>query len=279
MHSFQLIRNAGLVALAFGALALPAMAGSIAADALPLPNRVVGADAIVVGKVTAFEAATVMAPSYPGAKDKVEFKVAVITITDGLVAPKGAKTIRLGFVPPPPMVAINPPPFLPTVGLEGCFFLTRNGDDLFVAPGQLNFIDKKTPSFEKDLALIQRCVKILEDPNAALKGKNAEDRFLAAGMLVARYSTRKTPNAKAEPIDAEQSKLILEALAAADWTPKTDFTQLTPMMVLGRLPLTEKDGWAPTSREPKAYAAYAQQWVKDHVGTYRIQKFVAEAGK
>jgi hypothetical protein len=185
--------------------------------------------------------------------------------------------IRLGFVPIPPMVAINPPPFQATVGMEGCFFLLKNGD-LYLPSGPLGFLDKKSATFEKDLALVKRCVKILEGPDAALKSKDAEERFLAAGMLVARYTARRSPNAKTEPIDAEQSKRILEALAAADWAPTNDFTKLSPQMVLGRLPLTDKDGWAPP-RDPKTYPAYAQQWVKDHAATYRIQKFVPEQGK
>jgi hypothetical protein len=277
-HS-RLIPHAGLAALAFFAMALVATAGTIPADALPLPNRVANAEVIVAGKVTAFEDKTVMVAPFPGAKNKIEFKIAVVTIGDALLAPKGAKTIRLGFVPNPPGVVISPPPFQATVGMEGCFFLTKHGEaDFLVASGQLSFIDKKNANFDKDLALIKRCVKILEDPNTSLKAKNAEERFLAAAMLLAQYCTRKSPDAKLEPIEAEQSKLILEALAAADWTPTTDYTQLSPLMVLRRLPVSKKDGWAPPM-EAKAYAAYAQQWLRDNASTYRIQKFVANKSK
>ena len=89
--------------------------------------------------------------------------------------------------------------------------------------------------------------------------------------------TRKSPNPKTEPIEAEQSKRILEALAAADWTPTTDFTTLSPRMVFGRFPLTAKDGWAPPAADdPNAFATYAQQWLKSHAGSYRIQRYVAE---
>jgi hypothetical protein len=281
MSRSKLIPNAGLAALAFFAVALPTRAGTIAADALPLPNRVATADAVVVGKVTAIEDKTVMVAPFPGARNKTEFRIAVVTIGDALIAPKRATKIRLGFVPIPPGVAISPPPFQPAVGQEGCFFLTKQaGADFLVAPGQLNFISKKNANFDKDIALIKRCTKILEDPDAALKARSAEERFLAAAMLVAQYRTRKSASAKTEPIDAEQSKLILQALAAADWTPSTDFTQLSPVMVLNRLPLTAKDGWTPPSAaDAKAYAAYAQQWVKEHADSYRIVKFVAEKSK
>jgi hypothetical protein len=258
-----------------------APAGSLPADALPLPNRFANAEVVVIGKVTSFEDKTVPAPSFPGAKNKIDFTIAVITVSDALVAPRGTTTIRVGFVPPPPMVAISPPPFLPAVGQEGCFFLTKHGDaDFYLAPSGLSFVDKKSPNFEKDAALLKRCAKILRDPNVALKGENAEDRFLAAAMLVARYTMRRSQSAKPEPIDAEQSKLILQALAGADWTPTTDYTKLTPLMVLHRLPLTDKDGWTPPPpNDPKAYAAYAQNWVKEHAGSYRIQRFVVEKDK
>jgi hypothetical protein len=283
MSRAKIIHSAALAVLAFFAMAMPASPGMVPADALPLPNRVAGAEIVVVGKVTAFEEKTVMVAPFPGAKTKTEFKIAVITVSDPLMAPKGTKTIRIGFVPPQPMVVVSPPPFQATIGQEGCFFLTKLGEgegDFFVPRGQLGFLDKKNASFDKDIALVKRCVKILEDPNAALKGKNGEDRFLAAGMLVARYTTRKSPNAKAEPIDAEQSKLILQALAAADWTSAPDMMQLSPLMVLYRLPLTAKDGWTPPSpKNQAAYAAYIQQWLRDHADSYRIQRFVAEKSK
>jgi hypothetical protein len=264
--------------LAFLALALPTRAGTIAADALPLPNRVASADAVVVGKVTAIEDKSVMVAAFPGARNKTEFRIAVVTVSDALMVPKKGTKIRLGFVPIPPGVAISPPPFQPAIGQEGCFFLTEQGQaDFFMAPGQLNFINKLDANYDKDIALIKRCTKILEEPNAALKAKDAEDRFLAAAMLVARYRTRKSASAKTEPIEATQSKLILQALAAADWTPSTDFRRLSPLLVLHRLPLTAKDGWEPPPpADAKAYAAYAQQWLKDHAQSYRIQKFVTE---
>src|SRR4051812_40524340 len=104
MPRSRLIHSAGLAGLAIVALALPAMAGTLPADALPLPNRVAGAELIVVGKVTGFEEKEVMAASFPGAKNKSSFKIAELTITDTVKAPKGAKTIRMGFVPTPPMV-------------------------------------------------------------------------------------------------------------------------------------------------------------------------------
>ena len=254
------------------AVVLPARAGSIAADALPLPNRVATADLLVLGNVVGFEDQTI---SIKG----TEFKIAILTVGDALRAPKGTKTVRLGCVVIPPMVAINPSPFQARVGQEGCYFLTKHGDADFYVAGTMSFIDKNNPNFDMNVKLIKRCAKLLDDADASLKSANAEDRFLTAGMLVARYTTRRGPNAKTAPIEADQSKRILQALAEADWTPSTNFNRLSPLMVLGRLPLTAKDGWSPPSpQDPKAYATYAQNWVKEHADTYRIQRFVAEKG-
>ncbi len=274
----KLILNTGLAGLAFIAVALIVRAGTLPADALPLPNRLATADVVVVGKVTAIADKTETVAPLPGAKNKVEYKIAEVKITAALMAPKGMTTIRLGYVPIPMGVAINPPPFQPMVGMEGVFFLTKHGvGGFYLAPGGLNFLNKKNPNFDKDMALLQRSAKILQAPDAALKAKNAEDRFLAAAMLLAQYRTRKSPKDTSEPIDAGQSKLILQALAAADWTPTTDFTKLSPRMVLYRLPLTKKDGWEPPSpNDAQALAAYAQKWLNDHADSYRIQKFVAK---
>src|SRR5262245_45232763 len=116
MTEARSLQQASLAAVALFALATAARAGTIAADALPLPNRVATAELVIVGRVTGVEDRNVMAAPFPGAKNKVEHKIAVVTITEALVAPKGAKTIRLGFVPIPAGVAISPPPFQPSVG-------------------------------------------------------------------------------------------------------------------------------------------------------------------
>ena len=78
----RLFHHAGLAVLAFLALVLPARAGTLPADALPFPNRVATADVVVAGKVTALEDKTVMAAPFPGARNKVEYRIAVVTIGD-----------------------------------------------------------------------------------------------------------------------------------------------------------------------------------------------------
>ena len=86
----------------------------------------------------------------------------------------------------------------------------------------------------------------LETPNDSLKAKSAEDRLLTASMLVSRCKTPpEGTQVKTEPIDAVQSKLILEAILTGDWTQRDALTQVTPQTVFQRLNLTANDGWRP----------------------------------
>jgi hypothetical protein len=247
------------------------------------------AELIVVGKITAIEDKTVMAKRFVGDAAKTEHKIALIQVTDNLKGPKGLTTVRLGFVPPPPP---PPPPkpgdpvifrkpirgFNPTVGQEACFFLSKNSEgDFHVTTMYFDVIDKKAVNFDKDVDMIKRCTKLLDDPMAALKSKDAEIRLMAASMQVTRYRTPKAgaQNPQTEPINAEESKLILHALATADWSQRQAFTQISPQMVISRLNLTAKDGWTPPQFKDylKEFPAYAQKWLKEHPD-YRIQRFV-----
>ena len=231
------------------ALALPAGAGIIPAGALPIPNRFAQAEIVVVGKVTSIEDKGVEIGKTP-------YKIAVVTVSDAVLAPRKTMTIRVGFRVIPPNVAINPRPFQAAVGQEGIYFLKKQPDTDFYMPVLLGFIGSGSANFDKELAEVKRCAKLLEDPNASLKSKKADEGFVTAAMLLARYRSRIGQNAKTEPIEAEQSKLILKALAGADWNAPRDFSKLQPTTVLGRLGLTKKDGWDPPSfKDAKAYAA------------------------
>src|SRR5262249_29708487 len=122
----NLVYRAGLIGLSIGAVVLAVRAGTIPADALPLPNRLATADTVVVGKITAIEDKTEMVAPFPGARNKIEYKIAVVKISEAIRGQKGMATLRLGFVPTPMGVVINPPPFQPVVGMEGVFFLTKH---------------------------------------------------------------------------------------------------------------------------------------------------------
>src|SRR6202011_3519418 len=136
----------------------------------------------------------------------------------------------------------------------------------------------KGSEFEKTATEMKRIGKLLNDSAAGLISKEAKDRTQTAVLLVARDRGRGlfNPNKKQELIDAKESKLILEALADADWGKgEESIDQLTPANAFYLLRLTDKDGWfAP--RDVNQFPAAAKKWLKDNADKYRIQKFVEE---
>jgi hypothetical protein len=278
---------AGLACLALAASPTPAKAIAIAPASIP--ERVALAQVVVVGKVGKVEDKNVSTTRFPGATDKVEYQIVGFKVEDGLMGAKDAKEIRVGFVPPQgnPGGLIRPgrgPSVVLTTDQECCLFLTKHhAEDFYVPMMYFDVIDKKSNTFDKDVEEAKRCCKLLADPDAGFKSKEAEDRFLTAAMLTIRYRTNRTGSTKTEDVPAEQSKLILKTLADADWTPpgqpggpvvRPGF-QLTPQAVFFRLGLTEKDGW----KQPQDFNKLpdeAKKWLKENAETYKMQRFVAE---
>jgi hypothetical protein len=272
--------------------AAPAWAMMIAPS--PIPERVAQADVVVVGKVGKVEDKNVSALPLRGGKDKVEWQVVAFQIEENLQGlKKETKEIRVGFLPPqiPPM---QPGVFVSGGGRRGvvlvtgqelCLFLVKHPtEDFYVPEMYFSVIDKKSPNAVTEIEATRRCVKLWSDPTAGLKSKDAEDRFLTAGMLISKYRTdRSGGKTKTEAVDAEQSKLILAALAEADWAPMNKNPtlfgfQMNPQALFLRLGLTDKDGWN-TPKNIVEVTAAAKQWLKDNAGSYRIQKFVEATDK
>lgn len=280
----------GMVALACAAVlttALPAKALVVAPN--PLPVRMVNADLVVVGKVTAIEDKGVMARFAPGVQDKREYRVAVVEIQDTLKGTKGLTKVRVGFLAPPPPVRPGGPIISPggrfrqpslTVGQEACLFLTPHFEEtFFLMPGLYDAVNKQNnPNYDKEVGLLKRAGKLLDDPKASLKAKDPEDRLMTVAMLLTQYRTPKGnvgPKPRMEPVDAELSKLILEALADADWTARNPQTQLSAQMYFYQLGVTAKDGWT-QPKVAKEFVPAAKKWLKENSGTFRIQRYATE---
>jgi hypothetical protein len=284
-----------LASVAGGACLALLVVGQAKATILPAPQpvsiRVAVADAVVVGKVTGFAARTVPAARFAG--DKAEYQIALVKVSETVLG-KGDKEVKVGFFPPPPPPAVVPNPKGPvlirpigfraptlTVGQEACLFLTAvPGKDFYALQGFYGILDVKSPNFAKDVAEARKAVKLLANPREGLKSKDAEERLTVAGMLINRYRTSKAIAGgvpATEPINAEESKLILEALANADWAAPVGGVRnwaMNPQGLFSRLGVTAKDGWV----QPKDFrqvAAEAQKWLKANAGKYRIQRYVA----
>jgi hypothetical protein len=253
----------------------------------PIPRRVATADLILVGKVDGFGDKLEAVEAFPGADKKTEYQIARVKVEDTLLG-KGGKEIRVGFVPRTgPIRPGGYAGFQLSDGQECLLFLVKHPvGDFYIGQAYYDVITKAgNTNFNKDLDEVKHCVKLLADPKANLESKNADDRFLTAAMLVARYRSQRYfgKEVKQEPIDAAQSKAILQALADADWTakPVVGGFPLTPQNTFSSLALQAKDGWTPPKdiRDAKDFADAAKKWLKDNADKYRIQRFVNETKK
>jgi hypothetical protein len=238
------------------------------------------ADCVIVGQVTSVPEDPVHAPALPkiAGAPKVAHHMAVVRIESVVIGAKDLRELRVGFIAPPPSPRRRPG-FQWSVGQEGCFFLRKHPDEPFwVLQADYDMLDKgRDKDFERRLALVRRCGKLLEDVEAGLRAPDAGDRLLTAGMLILRYRTplyvyRGEP--KTAPIDAGQSRRILSVLAEGEWTEKDLRDPMGRLRLFFRLGLTNRDGWKP-ARSDKEAAETAQAWLRANASTYCIRRYVA----
>jgi hypothetical protein len=289
----KLATKVGLFGAAYAVLLTAATAGRAAMMPPPAPGvRVAQASTIVVGKVEKIEEKTVSAPRFPGAKEKAEYQIAVIKVEDPILAAKGITHVRVGFVPPPMGQIRRYPSVNFTKDQEVLVFLNPHFEANFLeARGFYDVVNKQgNQNFEKDVEEAKKYVKLLADPKASLKAEKAEDRLTVAALLISQYRTQRYFGAdkpKTEPVDAEISKLVLTALAEANWKAFIPAARGNPMSLFQELGVTEKDGFNPPTREImgqkqidyQQYPEAAQKWLKENAGKYQIQRFVYDQKK
>jgi hypothetical protein len=262
---------------------------------VPLPERVALADLVAVGKVQAIEPRNLVALPASGDSQGIEYQVAVLKLDQVLGGVQGLSHARLAFQPnalqyfeDERLEKAAAMPFRGSaqaflaVGFDACFFLHGTfGHSYFQAPGYQDIVPREgNTNFDKELDLIKKCVKLLAEPLASLRSKDASDRLLAAAMLVTAYRTPKSsygPEPIQEAIDVEQSRLIVQAIADADWNNVDPQTQLNPAQVFQRLALTEREGWRlpPQGfRAQQEHADHVKQWLKGPGANYRMLRFL-----
>jgi hypothetical protein len=254
----------------------------------PVPKRVALADLVVIGKVSAIEEQVVEASpliKIPQVSTTVSYRIAVVSIDTALFGAKKNQTkVRVAVFQPARKAGEDRPKRLPKVQFvvdqEGCFFLRKHPEEsFFVVQEPYEFLDKtQTKDYAKEIDLAKQCARLITDVDTALEAKDANDRLLAASMLIFRFRTPVvvyTKEPKTEPIDAIQSKRILKVLAEADWTEKGLPSAMAPLSLFLYLGLTDQDGWRAPD-EPKNLSDSAREWLRKNAGTYRIQRYVAE---
>lgn len=271
-----------IVSFPFVLAVLAASGASARAGMVPIPPpgpaRVASADAVVVGKVQGIEPEDVKVGT-------TNYRIAVVAIEDGIKGANG-KTIRVGFIPvekPQPGVFVSGArPLQLEVGTNGLFILAKQGKETFYTVRGVfgYFINRdQNKDFDKEVQYAKTAIKLAADPQAALQSNNAGNRLLAAAILIDQHRTFRGPNSKQQPIDAEESKKILQVLVDADWTAPINFASLqpAPSQLFQQLGVTKADGFAPPPGGN--YQAAIQAWLRDNVQKYRIQRFVAADSK
>lgn len=254
----------------------------------PGPQRVAQADLVLVGRVVALEDRDQEVAPAPKSTAKVVYRIALVAVTEPILG-KTPKVVRVGFRPPvdPKVVGgaiFRRPEYTPqlTVGMDGLFYLSRHPvGDFHFTPMYYDIIRRTDPTFAQELSEAKQAAGLLADPLENLRQPDPENRFRTAALLLARYRIPVVGASRQEPIAAEESKLILEALRDARWqrpTANRGRTELDPWTAFNTLGLTERDGWSPPkgARSIQDYHAAAQDWLRRHAASFRIRRFVRE---
>jgi hypothetical protein len=236
----------------------------------PMAVRIATADAVFVGKVTTL--GDKMVPAQLEAGDDRMMQLANVEVSQDLLGKVGKK-VQVGYFPPEgrrPGVVLEPK--------EETLFILRKHPKLpntYVAEMYFSTVSSKdNPEFKTQVEEAKAATKTLANPLATLKSKDAEERYLAAALLLTRYRTPR-PGAKLEPVPAAEGKLILEALAEADWNNRNPkFAMVPPLSLFVQLGATEKDGWT----RPTNFAEFgpkAKEWLKANAGTFKLMRYAS----
>lgn len=283
---FRVLFAAPLVALV---LAAPAEAKRVRLFT-PL-EKLVRADAVLVGKVTAVEKEPAVVPAAPGAKEKLSYRVAVVKVETGIVGAGEVTHIKIGFEPTAADLNSAPPrrgpaPFSPTTNAEGLFFLTKHpSGDFYTITPMLSPVLVDVAGYKDQVAQAQAAAAALADPMKALKADKPADRLFAANVLVAKYRAYPEGGGEVEnvKVPADESQLVLKALADADWkAARSDLSAYQSFSMLG---LNDKDGWKPPMVKPgedfiaKTKEAFVK-WLDGPGKNYQLNRLeVKKAGK
>jgi len=243
----------------------------------PPPTRlkVAPADAVVVGKVTAVAEKAEKAEIYKG--DERNLKIATVKVASALMG-KAGTTVKVGFVFNAGLPRRYPVAQL-AKGQEALLILTKHPTKkgIYYLANYYDVVGKKdNAAFKNEVEEVKKVVKLMASPQTGLKAKSAEDRLLTAALLITRYKTPPPGSDKTEAVPPAESKLLLTALAEADWAnpPGRDW-QLSPQNLFFRLGVTAKDGWT-QPQDFRQIAPAAKKWLKDNAGKFKMTRYVRD---
>lgn len=267
----MLFAGVGLVVVS----AVLAQPGAIATKAYIDPAtqsplaRFLAASTVVVGKVQSVETEAIESGG-------LKYSIANVKVEDGLIGTKNVTHLKVGFISAQRGTEL-------ASGGQYLLFLTKHPSEGFqiIPPMALPIPASDEAKYKKAVAEVEKAATAVKDPTAALKAEKAADRGHAAVVLLTMYRTPPTGSPRLmdnEDLSADESKLLLDALAEADWATETH--GISGFSAFRGLNLTAKDGWTPPGVKPgvsvfdeykKAFVA----WRGTAAGTeYRVKKLV-----
>lgn len=282
-----MFRKLLIASAAVAVFAIPVEAKRVARMHTPVEKFVRG-DVVVAGKVSAIEKEMVNAIRFPGDTEKVPYKVAIIKIDKGFVGADAITHVKVGFIPPSPA---NPMPARPVrggfqsvtlnEGQEGLFFLTKHpSGEFYTITPMMAPLDPGTVNYKAQMEQVTKAAAVFADPVKALKAEKAVDRYFAAASLLTKYRTFPEDGRQTEMVklSADESKLILKALAEADWKNNEPDT-VRPLEAFYHLGLGDATGWK--QPQPKPGVDFQDnlrdsfvKWLEGPGKDYQIEKVV-----
>lgn len=248
----------------------------------PAWQQLAAADCVVVGRLVAIEE-KVETPQEFNPTAKVNWHVGLVKISDPVWNARGLTHVRIGFLAPGNGQRSLSAEYQ---SKDTCFILKRHPTEPFFMPNGWNegvfSSDRDADQFRKWVAVLKRYGSLLQDPQAGLRSKDADDRLTAAALLLARYSAARNLGkaSRPEPIPADESRLILETILKADWNKREgNWENILPFDLATSLCLTDKDNWPPAAfKHQKGIITKeaTKKWLEENVGGYRIQRYVPQ---
>jgi len=280
-------------------LAKPAPGFFVPPPVQSISQRVLTADTIVVGKVTAVADKSTKAERFKGDAEKGEYRVFTVKIETAIQGCNGLTHIKVGCLILPPELPVLPPDPKVIGGPPGRVYIPRQrinqnppmlekdqelllfirphiSEPFYIATQASDVTNSKVANFKADVAEATRVAKLLAEPMTSLKAKEASDRYLAAALLVTKYRTP-TGGAKEEEVPAEESKLILQGLAAGKWDTaaptRPGFDPFAPLQMFYMLQ-PQTAGWVQPQNFQEVPASM-KKWLEDNAGKFKVKRFVS----
>jgi hypothetical protein len=247
-------------------------------------QRILHSDVSAFGTVTAIERDEVEQPAAQPNQTLPSFRVAVVRVDQAVCGLRNVTHLKVLFTGQQMWE-----------GQELCLFVNRHPTltGYYTPAAASPWYDRSNPQHANSWNTVNALLPVVSDPITALKEGDATDRFRAAALLTMRYRKAQTgvPADKhaEEPVDRDESHLILKALCDVDWDHATDgVSHWTPYLLLGLKANTSGFPHAEALNDGKGLSQHFggsrnkfrdafQQWVESDGSKFQVKKLVSTA--